>query len=263
MVSTSPVDHPPLEHRRERFRSIFISDIHLGSPRSRAELLLDFLERSQAEFLYLVGDLVDDGSRPSSEHWPATHREVLRTMQRKAQQGTRVLYLPGNHDPRFLETWDASELVTSSELEHTTADGRRLLVMHGDRFDAVAQRMRWLGSIADALTRALERSCAALERALSFLRVRHRAGRVSLGTRLKERLKHALGYIRRFELCAVGAARTRRVDGIICGHVHTAASRTIDGLYYGNGGDWVTSCTALVEHQDGRFELVSWDARAI
>ena len=250
MVSASPVGRAPA-----RFRSIFISDVHLGSPRARAELLLDFLDQNQAEFLYLVGDIVDDGERPASERWPASHRAVLQAMQRKAREGTRVLYLSGNHDGHFLEAWGepASALVVSSELEHTTADGRRLLVIHGDRFDAVVHGMRWLSLVADLFTRALERVCAGLERLC--LRRRH-----SLGSALRERLKRALGYTARFERSAVGAARARHADGIICGHVHCAASRTIDGLYYGNGGDWVASCTALVEHADGHFELLGWDA---
>ncbi len=250
MVSASPWDRPSA-----RFRSIFISDVHLGSPRSRAELLLDFLERSRAEFLYLVGDIIDDAQLPSGERWPPAHMEVLHAMRRKAQEGTRVLYLPGNHDVRFLEAWGEArdDLVVSSELEHTTADGRRLLVVHGDGFDAVVRRMRWLSRLGDALTRALERVCGWLER----------RGRRRLGVALKERLKRVLGYTGRFERSALRAARTRAVDGIICGHVHSPASRTIDGVYYGNGGDWVSSCTALVEHADGRFELLSWDSRVV
>jgi len=249
------VSASPAGPQSARFRSIFISDVHLGSPRSKAGELLDFLARNQAEFLYLVGDIVDDGQRPSSERWPAAHRAVLQAMQRKAREGTRVLYLSGNHDGRFLEAWGEPEssLVVSSELEHTTADGRRLLVVHGDRFDSVVHGMHWLSLAADLCTRALERVCAGLERLC-------RRRRRSLGAALRERLKRLLGYTGRFERSAVGAARARAADGIICGHIHCAASRTIDGLYYGNGGDWVASCTALVEHADGRFELLSWDA---
>lgn len=239
-----------------RYRAVFLSDVHLGSPRSQAELLLDFLGRVHADYLYLVGDIVDDGHSPRHERWPPTHRAVLDAVVRKAREGTRVHYVPGNHDGAAVAAWGWSEdeLVISSEIEHHTADGRRLLVVHGDGFDEVVQRRRWIGRVGDALARAMEHLCAALERV---------AGRrdARLGLTLKERCKRWLGYTARFERLALDAARGRRLDGIICGHVHSAASRTIGGLYYGNGGDWVGSGTALVEHEDGRLELVAWRSR--
>jgi UDP-2,3-diacylglucosamine pyrophosphatase LpxH len=243
---------PPAEGLAKiRFRSVFISDVHLGSSRAQAERLLHFLERCQSEFLYLVGDIVD-GARETAG-WPSSHHAVLVAMRRKASQGTRVHYLRGNHDGRFEELWGReAELCVSAEVEHTTADGKRLLVLHGDSFDSVVAR-RWLSHGFDALARLLERAGSALER---VLRRRRRA----LGVALKETCKRALGYTGRFERSAVRWARNRRLDGVICGHVHSAASRTIDGLYYGNGGDWVSSCTALVEHPDGRLELVSWSS---
>jgi len=222
--------------------------VHLGSPRAQAELLLDFLHHTEAEYLYLVGDIVDDGPTPSRERWPPAHREVLEAMRRKAGGGTRVHYLPGNHDGggALAWGWREEELLVASELEHTTADGRRLWVVHGESFDAVVLRRRWLSAVGDACARTLEWSCAGTR----------------LGVALKERCKRLLGYTARFERSALDAARRRRVDGIICGHVHSAASRMVDGLYYGNGGDWVGSATALVEHADGRLELLSWSARA-
>jgi UDP-2,3-diacylglucosamine pyrophosphatase LpxH len=234
------------------FRSIFLSDVHLGSARSQAELLLDFLAHNRAEFLYLVGDIVDDGERPVQERWPATHRAVLEAMRRAAREGTSVCYVAGNHDVRARSwSWLHEELRVESELEHTTADGRRLWVVHGDRFDRMLSKRRWLSRLGDALARAVEHAGALLERLLG------RRGS-TLGLALKERCKRLLGYTARFERKALIAARSRSVDGIICGHVHSAASRTIDGLYYGNGGDWVGSASALVEHADGRLELLSW-----
>jgi UDP-2,3-diacylglucosamine pyrophosphatase LpxH len=173
-----------------------------------------------------------------------------------AREGTRVHYVPGNHDPRFADLWDARlTLAIATELEHTTADGRRLLVTHGDGFDAELRQRRWLGRIGDALARMLERVCGVLERACMRRRSR-------LAPFLKERCKRLLGYTTRFERTALIAARARAVDGIICGHVHTAASRTVDGLYYGNNGDWVGSGTALVERDDGSIELVCWERAA-
>ena len=238
---------------RARFRSIFLSDVHLGSPRAQAELLLDFLAHHQAEFLFLVGDIADDSDERPLDAWPETHRAVLEAMRRMAGEGTRVHYMTGNHDPRFGKLWGvAVALEIARELEHTTADGRRLWVVHGDGFDEVVHKRRWLSRIGDGLARGLEHACEALERLCLA-----RPGR--LGRALRERCKDWLGYTARFERSALVAARARAVDGIVCGHVHSAASRTIDGLYYGNGGDWVGSATALVEHLDGRMELLCWE----
>lgn len=240
-----------------RFRSIFLSDVHLGSPRAQAELLLDFLAHHQAEFLYLVGDIADDTEARPPALWPAPHLAVLEALRGMARIGTRVHYTPGNHDPRFVELWGASvALQVAREREHVTADGRRLLVTHGDVFDQLVLRRRWLARTGDLVARALERTGLTLE--LLAGSPRAGAGQPRLGLKLKERAKSWLGYTRRFERSALGVARARAVDGIICGHVHSAASRMIEGLYYGNGGDWVGSATALVEHGDGRMELVVW-----
>lgn len=247
MFSSSPGGR-----QRSRFRSIFLSDVHLGSPRAQAELLLDFLAHHQAEFLYLVGDIADDSELSPVTSWPPSHRAVLAALRRMASEGTRVHYMTGNHDPRFLELWGSLEaLSVASEHEHVTADGRRLLVVHGDGFDAVVSRQRWLSAVGDLLTRGLEHSCRALE-------LLARAPRGRLGLTLREQLKDWLGYTASFERSALIAARARALDGIVCGHIHSAASRIVDGIYYGNGGDWVGSATALVEHGDGRMELVRW-----
>jgi len=250
------VSSPPGAGVRARYRSIFLSDVHLGSPRAQAELLLDFLAHHQAEYLYLVGDIADDAVARPPAGWPEAHRAVLERLRSFASEGTRVHYMRGNHDPTFQELWgEPGTLAVARELEHQTADGRRLLVVHGDRFDLVVRRRLWLSRLGDGLARTLEVVCHALERM-----VLRSPGR--LGAWLREHAKRGLGYTARFERTAVRAARRRALDGIICGHVHSAASRTIDGLYYGNGGDWVGSATALVEHADGRLELVSWRCRA-
>ncbi len=250
------VSSPPGGRARARFRSIFLSDVHLGSPRAQAELWLDFLAHHQAEYLYLVGDIADDADVYPLALWPETHRAVLEALRCMSREGTRVHYMTGNHDPLFRELWGATAaLEVAPELEHTTADGRRLWIVHGDGFDEVVHHRRWLARLGDALARSLENACELLERL--FL-----ARRGRLGRSLRERCKDWLGYTARFERSAMVAARARAVDGIVCGHVHSAASRTIDGLYCGNGGDWVGSATALVEHADGRMELVSWEQAA-
>jgi UDP-2,3-diacylglucosamine pyrophosphatase LpxH len=180
---------------------------------------------------------------------------VLEVMRAMARAGTRVCYMLGNHDPRFAELWgDAEALEVVAELEHTTADGRRILVVHGDAFDRVVGP-RWVARIGDACARAVERAGTAVDGML-------RRRRARLGLRAKQRFKGWLGYVARFERSALRAARSRRVDGIICGHVHVPASRTVDGLYYGNGGDWVGSATALIERSDGCIELLRWDHAA-
>jgi UDP-2,3-diacylglucosamine pyrophosphatase LpxH len=239
-----------------RFRTIFLSDVHLGSPHAQAELLLDFLAHHQAEFLYLVGDIADDAVGRPPASWPDAHRDVLVSLRRIASSGTLVHHMRGNHDPRFHELWGEIEtLRVAREAEHETADGRRLLVVHGDLFDAVAHRRPWLVALGEAGSRAMEAACGLLERL--FLR---RPGR--LGRSLRERCKRWLGYTGSFERSALLAVRRRALDGIICGHAHAPASRTVGGLYYGNGGDWVGSATALVEHVDGRLELLAWSRAA-
>ena len=230
--------------------------MHLGSRRAQAELLLDFLRHHRAEFLYLVGDIADDARAQPFPPWPDAHRAVLEALRTMARAGTRVHHVTGNHDPSFGELWGGeAELAIAGEFEHATADGRRLWVLHGERFDGVVQRRRWLGALGDALARALERTCEALE-------ILTRAQVTRLGLVLRQRCKAWLGYTARFERSALSAVRSRSVDGVICGHAHAPASRTIDGLYYGNGGDWVGSATALVEHDDGRIELLAWRSAA-
>ncbi len=236
-----------------RFRSIFLSDTHLGSRRAHADRLLDFLERCDSDFLYLVGDIADRWGPTEAEGWPDSHNAVLNLLQAKARNGTHVHYLPGNHD-RELDQWMAREaLVTvSAEHEHIAADGRRLLVLHGDHFDTVVSRVVWLSRLGDSCASMVDMASSVIERVLP----RQEPG--GLGTRLKQSIKRALGYTSSFERTAVQSARVRELDGIICGHIHDPACRQVDGVFYGNNGDWVQSCTALVEHADGSFELVRW-----
>ncbi|MCW5773033.1 MAG: UDP-2,3-diacylglucosamine diphosphatase [Rhodospirillaceae bacterium] len=239
-----------------RYRAIWISDIHLGTRGCKAEFLLDFLRRTESETLYLVGDIVDGWRLKRSWYWPQFHNDVVQKLLRKARKGTRVVYIPGNHDEllrRFLEI-NIGQIEVMAEAIHTTADGRKLLVLHGDEFDAVVRYARWLAFLGDwAYNFALSANhwINVLRRALGL-------NYWSLSAYLKQRVKNAVEYISRFEQAVSEAAAKRGVDGVVCGHIHHAEIRQIAGITYCNDGDWVESCTALVEHADGRLEILHW-----
>ena len=238
------------------YRTIWISDIHLGTRGCKAGFLLDFLRATESETLYLVGDIVDGWRLKRSWYWPQLHNDVVQKLLRKARKGTRVVYVPGNHDEllrRFLEI-NIGRVEVVGEAIHTTADGRRLLVMHGDEFDAVVRYARWLAFLGDwAYHLAL-----AANQWINALRRRLGLPYWSLSAYLKHRVKNAVEYISRFEEAVAEAAARRGVDGVVCGHIHHAEIRTIAGVTYCNDGDWVESCTALVEHGDGRLEILRW-----
>ncbi len=241
-----------------RFRSIFISDVHLGFKGCQAQMLLDFLRSTRCEHLFLVGDIIDVWNMRHGLYWPQAHNDVIRTVLGKAKHGTRVVYVPGNHDEVFREYAGTVFGNLSIELQHvhTTADGRRLLILHGDEFDSVVQCSPWLAHLG-------ARAYAALLRLNRYVNaVRRRMGKKywSLAAVLKHKVKNAVSYIASFEHAVAAAARRRKVDGLVCGHIHRAEMRMIDGVLYCNDGDWVESCTALVEHPDGRLELLDWSA---
>jgi UDP-2,3-diacylglucosamine pyrophosphatase LpxH len=239
-----------------RYRTIWVSDIHLGTRGCKAEFLLDFLRTTESDTLYLAGDIVDGWRLKRSWYWPQPHNDVVQKLLRKARKGTRVVYIPGNHDEllrRFLDI-NIGQIEVVSEAIHATADGRRLLVMHGDEFDAVVRYARWLAFLGDwAYNLAL-----AANHWINVLRRRLGLPYWSLSAYLKHRVKNAVEYISRFEQAVAEAAAKRGVDGVVCGHIHHAEIRTIAGVTYCNDGDWVESCTALVEHADGRLEILRW-----
>ena len=243
----------PDRDRVRRVRSIFISDLHLGSRRAQATRLVSFLQRHESDFLYLVGDVADSNERDTVEEWPHEHRRVLDLLEEKSSNGTHLVYLPGNHDPGFETVWRARhpELVTRQEDEHVTADGRRLLVRHGHEFDLMSRHVGWLTHLGDLLSGVLERLGPRGERRP------HAPGIL----RLKQSVKRLLGYTGVFRRRALRTARERAFDGIVCGHIHEAALIEQGGVAYHNGGDWVQSCSALVEHTSGRLEIV-WDEQA-
>lgn len=239
-----------------RYRAIWISDIHLGTRGCNAELLLDFLRRTESDYLYLVGDIIDVWRMRRAWYWHQSHNDVIQKILRKARKGTRVIYVPGNHDESFRDFAGHrfGRVAILPETIHTGADGRRYLVLHGDKFDGVVKYARWLAVVGD---RAYT---AALALNLWFNRARRRLGFPywSLSAYLKHKVKNAVEYISSYEKAVTAEARRRSADGVICGHIHTADIRKMDGILYCNDGDWVESCTALVEHADGRLEILRW-----
>ena len=245
-----------LADTRFRYRSIWISDIHLGTRGSKTELLLDFLRRTESDYLYLVGDVVDGWRLRKTWYWRQQHNDVIQKLLRKARKGTRVFYIPGNHDEMFRDfaRHRFGRVAILNEAVHTAADGRRYLVLHGDQYDGVVKYAKWLASLGDtAYNFALQ-----VNHWLNVVRRRLGFSYWSLSAYLKHKVKNAVEYISRFEHAVVADARRRGVDGVICGHIHFAEMRLVDGFQYMNDGDWVESCTALVEHADGRFEILNW-----
>jgi len=245
--------------RKLKPRTIWISDTHLGTAGCNAELLLDFLKSVQPETLYLVGDIIDGWRLKRGWYWPPAHNDIVRRVLKLAHKGTRVVYVPGNHDEALRDftglSFGGVEVVP--EAIHTTADGRRLLVLHGDEFDGVVLYARWLAFLGD-------RAYALLLRLnVAFNAVRRRVGLPywSLSAYVKHRVKNAVSFISRFEEAVAHAARDRGVDGVVCGHIHSAEIREFGGVTYYNDGDWVESCTALIEHPSGRMEIIDWAAR--
>jgi UDP-2,3-diacylglucosamine pyrophosphatase LpxH len=249
-----------MDHRdaSTHYRSVFISDIHLGTRGCQAELLLDFLRHMTCDHLFLVGDIVDGWKMKSGWFWPQAHNDVVQKILRLARKGAAVTYIPGNHDDRVRDFCGVhfGGILVALDVVHQTADGRRFLVTHGDEFDGLVRHAAWLGLAGDAAYRAL----LALNTTFNRLRRRLGFGYWSLSAFVKARVKNALKFIDRFETAIAEEARRRDVEGVICGHIHKAEMRLIGGTLYANDGDWVESCTAIVEHADGRLEILHWAA---
>jgi UDP-2,3-diacylglucosamine pyrophosphatase LpxH len=239
-----------------RFRALFISDVHLGTKGCQAERLLDFLRYHDADVIYLVGDIVDGWQLQSGWYWPQQHNDVVQKLLRKARKGTRIIYVPGNHD-EFLRGYYGTHFggidVTETAI-HESADGRRFLVIHGDHFDFVVTQARWLALLGDkAYTAAI-----AINTIVN--RVRRLLGFPywSLSKWAKLKVKNAVNYIGEFEKTLASEAHRHGADGVICGHIHHAVMHDTFGVRYINCGDWVESCTVVAEHADGRFEIINW-----
>jgi UDP-2,3-diacylglucosamine pyrophosphatase LpxH len=242
--------------RSPRHRTIFISDTHLGTPGCKAEALADFLAHNECDTLFLVGDIVDGWQLKRRWFWTGAQQRVVNEILRKVDDGTRVIFVPGNHD-EFARHY-AGRLFGGIEIAHEaiheTADGKRLWVLHGDRFDGVIRHARWLAHAGD---RAYG---AALKLNDMLFTVRKRLGLPywSLSAWAKRRVKNAVEYISRFEETVAREASARGVDGVVCGHIHHAEIRRIGDVLYLNDGDWVESCSALVEDGRGHLEILRW-----
>ncbi|HSK39405.1 MAG TPA: UDP-2,3-diacylglucosamine diphosphatase [Arenibaculum sp.] len=241
---------------KRRYRTVFLSDLHLGTRGCRSEFLVDFLNRMECERLYLVGDIVDGWRLRKAWYWDAQQDEVIRLLLKAARNGTEVTYIPGNHDDRVRDFCGVhfGGVRVARDAVHKAADGRRYLITHGDEFDGVVQHARWLAFLGDWAYRTL----LALNTGLNRLRRRFGFGYWSFSAFVKVKVKKALQFIENFEQAVADEARRRGVDGVICGHIHKAEIRDIDGITYINDGDWVESCTAAVEWHDGRIEILHW-----
>lgn len=238
------------------YRTVFISDIHLGTPGCQADALLDFLKQVTCDQLYLVGDIIDGWALRRRWYWPQSHNDVIQKLLRKARKGCRVIYVPGNHDEfaRQFVNHHFGGIEVLEEAVHVSADGRKLWIIHGDYLDAVIRCAKWLAYLGDqAYELALK-----LNRHLNRCRARLGLPYWSFSVYLKMKVKKALNYVSDFERAVAHEAQRRGYQGVVCGHIHHAEIRVIDSMTYYNDGDWVESLSALVEHEDGRFELLYW-----
>jgi len=239
-----------------KYRAIFLSDIHLGFKGCQADFLLDFLHRTDCEFLYLVGDIFDGWEMKKKSYWPASHQAVVNAILKKAAKGTRIIYTPGNHDEsaRHYCGHSFDNIEISDTAIHTTADNRKLLVLHGDQFDSVVKYSPFLSKVGSSMYTHL----------LFMNRIINAGRRLvglpywSLAAHLKHKVKNVVSYIGKFEEAVVESARLEKVQGVVCGHIHHAEMTMFEDILYCNTGDWVESCTAMVEGHNGQLEILKW-----
>ena len=255
-VSENPPSTPEAQRVRRRYRTIWISDIHLGTRGCNAAMLIDFLDSTDSDTVFLVGDIIDGWRMKRRFYWPPAHNDVVWRVMKRAKRGTRVVYIPGNHDEMFRQFtgMNFGGVEIRRKAIHETADGRKLLVLHGDEFDAIMLAHRWLASIGDFAYEWLMRCNHIVNRVRAWLGKPY----WSLSKTAKHKVKNAVEFISRFEEAVAHEADARGVDGVVCGHIHNAEMREIAGIAYYNDGDWVEGCTALVEHFDGRMEILHW-----
>ena len=239
-----------------KYRTVFISDVHLGTKGCQAELLLDFIRHIECDTLYLVGDIVDGWKLRSGWYWPQAHNDVVQKILRMARKGVRVVYVPGNHDDRIREFIGIhfGGVVVARDAIHETADGRRFLVLHGDEFDVVVRHARVVAYLGDWAYDA------AIAINVVFAAIRRKLGLPywSFSSWAKQQVKTAVNFIGEFQKVVVEEARRNDADGVICGHIHHASMRDMNGIAYVNTGDWVESCTAIAENHDGSLEIIRW-----
>jgi UDP-2,3-diacylglucosamine pyrophosphatase LpxH len=254
--ATQPVIPERLIGGRRQYRTVWISDVHLGTRGCNAAMLIDFLDHVDSEKMYLVGDIVDGWAMKKRFYWPAAHNDIVWRILKRAKRGTKIVYIPGNHDEMFRQFTglDFGGVRIKRQDIHETADGRRLLVLHGDEFDAITMSHRWLAHLGDAAYEFM----MALNRWLNAARRMLGLPYWSLSKYAKQKVKNAVSFISKFEEVVAHEASHRGIDGVIAGHIHKAEMREIAGVAYYNDGDWVEGCTALVEHYDGSMEILHW-----
>mgnify|MGYP003571047065 CR=1 FL=1 len=242
--------------KKPHYRAVFVSDTHLGTKAARADLLLDFLKSMTCDKLFLVGDIIDGWQLKSRWYWDTTHNDVIRRVLKMAKHGTQVIYIPGNHDEglRGFEGYNMAGVEIADETIYQALNGKRYWVLHGDKFDGVVKYAKWLAHLGDHAYVMLLRLNTMVNWA------RHRLGYPywSLSSYLKHKVKNAVEYIGKYEEAVATEAERMGVDGVICGHIHHAERRFFGKTEYMNDGDWVESCTALVERMDGAFEILHW-----
>ncbi|MFM9851935.1 MAG: UDP-2,3-diacylglucosamine diphosphatase [Sphingomonadaceae bacterium] len=247
---------PEPDHKRKQYRTIWVSDIHLGTRGCNADMLIDFLDHVDSETMYLVGDIIDGWRLSKKFYWPTAHNDILWRFMKRAKRGTRVVYIPGNHDELFRQFsgLNFGGVEIRRKAIHETADGKRLLVIHGDEFDTIMLAHRWLAFVGDWAYTNLMRLNVVVNAVRQWFNLPY----WSLSKMAKTKVKNAVEFISRYEDVVAHEAGARGVDGVVCGHIHNAEMRDINGVAYYNDGDWVEGCTALVEHFDGRMEILHW-----
>lgn len=239
-----------------RYRTIWLSDLHLGTKHTNSKFLLDFLKKTESEYLYLVGDIIDFWKLESGGYWSHTNNHIMRNVLKKVREGTKVIYTPGNHD-EVMRKFSGSRvkgITVRNETVHKTVDGFRFLVTHGDEFDCVVQKNRWLAKLGSFAYDCL------LEINTIYNHIRSKLGLpyTSISAYLKYKVKEVVNFVSSYEETVVSEALRRNVDGFICGHIHQPASKNFQGIIYKNIGDWVESCSALTECFDGSLQIVHW-----
>ena len=265
---TNVAGFPPVEPsvperthgERRTYRTIWISDVHLGTRGCNAELLIDFLDHTDSETMYLVGDIIDGWRLKKKFYWPPEHNDIVWRILKRARRGTRIVYIPGNHDEmvRPFSGMNFGGVEIRRAAFHDTADGRRLMVLHGDEFDTIMLAHRWLAFVGDALYHAMMKLNGWVARVRRMLGLPY----WSISKAAKHKVKNAVEFISKYEEVVARAEGERGVDGVVCGHIHTAEIRAFEHegrtIAYYNDGDWVEGCNALVEHFDGTMELLHW-----
>ena len=240
----------------KKHRAIWISDVHLGTRGCKADFLLDFLKHNEAEYVYLLGDIIDGWRLKKGWHWPQKHNDVVQKLLRKARKGAQVVYVPGNHDEfaRDFLGLQFGGIEVKQEAEHVTADGRRMLMLHGDKYDGVMVYAKWLAHLGDWAYESL----LVINHYFNILRRKMGYDYWSLSAYLKHKVKNAVNFISDFEKLVAGAAKKDNMEIVVCGHIHKAELRYVDDVLYCNTGDWVESCTAMVEDSAGQLSIIHW-----